>query len=344
MILVKRLVTACLTAAALALFAGSAVAQEHNLKFSYWVPASHPLNPTGFQVWADSIREASKGSIDFTFFPSQQLGKAPDHYDMARDGIAEFTFIQPGYQAGRFPIIAAGELPFHTTNAVEGSRALDEWYRAYAETEMNEVKFCMVFFHDPGTFHSKTPIVAPADVEGLNVRPAHATMGRFVSLLGGSSVQVSAPEARDALSKGAADAITFPWNSIILFGIDKVTTHHLDMPFYGATHAIVMNKGAYESMSDANKKVIDDHCTSEWSQKVATGWAEWEADGRRIMAESGEHELHEPTAEQVQDWQKAAAPLVKTWKEDVAAKGVDADKAYADFVSTLEKYDSMFQQ
>ena len=31
---------------------------------------------------------------------------------MARDGIADFTYVNPGYQPGRFPIIAAGELPF----------------------------------------------------------------------------------------------------------------------------------------------------------------------------------------------------------------------------------------
>ena len=28
-----------------------------------------------------------------------------------------------------------------------------------------------------------------------------------------------------------ADAITFPWQSIILFGIDKVVKYHMDMPF-----------------------------------------------------------------------------------------------------------------
>jgi TRAP-type transport system periplasmic protein len=35
-------------------------------------------------------------------------------------------------------------------------------------------------------------------------------MAQFVTLLGGTNVQVSAPEARDALEKGVADAITFP--------------------------------------------------------------------------------------------------------------------------------------
>ena len=29
---------------------------------------------------------------------------------MARDGIADLTYVNPGYQPGRFPVIAAGEL------------------------------------------------------------------------------------------------------------------------------------------------------------------------------------------------------------------------------------------
>ncbi len=69
---------------------------------------------------------------------------------MARDGIADLTYINPGYQPGRFPIIGAGELPFLIANAKGGSQALDAWYRKYAETEMKDVKFCLAFVHDPG--------------------------------------------------------------------------------------------------------------------------------------------------------------------------------------------------
>ncbi len=51
---------------------------------------------------------------------------------MARDGIADLTYINPGYQPGRFPIIGAGELPFLISNAKGGSQAIDAWYRKYA--------------------------------------------------------------------------------------------------------------------------------------------------------------------------------------------------------------------
>src|SRR5437868_15459040 len=124
-----------------------------NMKVSLWVPPAHPLVPAT-QAWAADIEKASGGSIKMSVFPSEQLGKAFDHYDMARDGIADITYVNPGYQPGRFPIIGAGELPFLMSDAKGGSMALDAWYRKYAEKEMKDVKFCLAFIHSPSSFHS----------------------------------------------------------------------------------------------------------------------------------------------------------------------------------------------
>ena len=58
------------------------------LKLSSWVPPAHPLNPA-LQAWGEDIDKASGGTIKSTLFPAEQLGKAMDHFDMVRDGIAE---------------------------------------------------------------------------------------------------------------------------------------------------------------------------------------------------------------------------------------------------------------
>src|SRR6266849_661761 len=166
-----------------------ALAQDKTvtLKASMWVPPAHPLVPAT-QAWAADIEKASGGSIKISVFPSEQLGKALDHYDMARDGIADVTYVNPGYQPGRFPIAAAGELPFLMSDAKGGSMALDAWYRKYADKEMADVKYCLAFIHSPSSFHSRTKkIVVPDDVKGMKVRPAHATMANFVTQLGGTN-------------------------------------------------------------------------------------------------------------------------------------------------------------
>ena len=270
----KKSICSLFAAGALLAFAAPVTAQDKtfDLKLAHWVPPSHPLNKA-LEDWGSSVEKASGGTIKFKVYPSQQLGKAFDHYDMARDGIADLTYINPGYQPGRFPVIGAGELPFLITNAKGGSQAIDAWYRKYAGTEMKDVKFCLAFFHDPGTFHSvKKKITVPGDIKGMKIRPAHATMAQFVSQLGGSNVQSSAPEVRDILEKGVAEAVTFPWGSVPLFGIDKVTKYHIDAPLYATTFAFVFSPTTYNQMSAAQKKVIDDHCTNEWALRVATPW------------------------------------------------------------------------
>ncbi len=298
--------------------AGSAAAQDKpvHLKLGHWVPPAHPLQKA-MEEWGKSIEQASKGTITFQVYPAQQLGKANDHYDMARDGIADVTYINPGYQPGRFPIIAAGELPFLMTNAIGGSAALDKWYRKYATNEMKDVKFCLAFAHDPGALHSKKKIETPEEIRGMKIRSAHATMASYVTLLGGSNVQASAPESREVLERGVADAITFPWGSILLFKIDSVTKFHMDVPLYATTFAWVMNKAKYDGMSPAQKKVIDDHCSPEWAAKVATPWAHYEAAGRDKLRNAPGHTVYKITDAQVAAWRKAAEPLAAQWGEAV---------------------------
>jgi TRAP-type C4-dicarboxylate transport system substrate-binding protein len=307
-------------------FTGSAAAQDKTfeLRLSHWVPPAHPLQKA-LEDWGSSIEKASNGTIKYKVFPAQQLGKAVDHYDMARDGIADVTYINPGYQPGRFPIIAAGELPFLMTNAKGGSVALDRWYRKYAEREMKDVKFCLGFAHDPGALHSKKKVETPDQIKGMKIRPAHATMASFVTLLGGTNAHGSAPEARDMLERGVADAITFPWGSVLLFKLDSVVKFHQDVPLYATTFAWVMNKAKYNEMSAAQKKVIDDHCTPEWALRVAAPWADYEAAGRDKLRNAEGHTVYKLSDAQLAQWKKAAEPLTGTWAEGAKKAGVDPD-------------------
>lgn len=330
-------------AAVVVAFASAASAQDKTieLKLSHWVPPSHPLQKA-MEDWGSSIEKASGGTIKYKVFPAQQLGKAFDHYDMARDGIADVTYVNPGYQPGRFPVIAAGELPFTFADAKGGSAALDVWYRKYATQEMKDVKFCLGFTHDPGSFHANKKIVVPGDIKGMKIRPADATIAEFVTLLGGTNVQAAAPEVRDILEKGVADAVTFPWGSIPLFGIDKVVKYHMDVALYTTTFAWVINKAKYDGMSPAQKKVIDDHCTTEWALRIASPWADFEYGGHaKLKAEAG-HEIYTITPAQLEEWRKAAEPLHASWAAKVRKVGLDPDTVLNELKASLAQYKAAY--
>ena len=113
--MLARLACLMLLGAGLAL---PALAQDKpiQLKISLWLPPAHPLVVTT-KEWPASLEAASGGTIKSTIFPSEQLGKAFDHYDIVRDGIADVGYINPGYQPGRFPVINAAQLPFIRTRS-----------------------------------------------------------------------------------------------------------------------------------------------------------------------------------------------------------------------------------
>jgi TRAP-type C4-dicarboxylate transport system substrate-binding protein len=332
-----------LLALLLAVSTTAAVAQEKTfeLKISHWVPASHPLQKA-LEDWGAAVEKASGGTIKSRVYPAQQLGKAFDHYDMARDGIADVTYVNPGYQPGRFPVIGAGELPFLMSDAKGGSMGLDAWYRKYADKEMKDVKFCLAFIHSPSSFHSRTKKIAvPDDIKGMKIRPADATIANFVTLLGGTNVQSSAPEVRDIIERGVADAVTFPWGSLVLFGIDKVTKFHMDAPLYVTTFVFVINKDKYNDMSERQKKAIDDNCNTEAAGRVGELWGKFEDSGLdKVKAEAGQ-EVYTLTPEQTALWKKASEPLIKTWGEGVRKTGVDPDAAFAELRASLAKYNAL---
>jgi len=175
----------------------------------------------------------------------------------------------------------------------------------------------------------------------MKIRPAHATVATWMTQLGATNVNSSAPEVRDIIEKGVAEAVTFPWGSIPLFGIDKVTKYHMEAPLYATSFVWVMNKAKYEQMSASQKKVIDDHCNTQWAIRAASPWADFEHAGIKKLKDEG-HEVYTLTNEQLAEWKKSAEPVVTAWADAVKKGGGDPDAVMKDFKAVLAKYKSAY--
>ena len=310
------------------------------LTFSHFIPPTHIQVSGGFAPWFKSIEKASGGSIKFKIYPSQQLGKAKDHFDMVKNGIADMAFVNPGYTPGRFPIISLGELPFTFPDAEDSSAAFWDWYQQYAPDEMRDVRVLNAYMHAPGTFHSKKVITRPEHMKGVKLRPAHGTLGRWATMLGGSSVHISIMEARDALEKGLADATTLPWQALITWRMDKAVKQHMDARVYVTTFVTPMNKAKYNQLTRSQKKVIDDHSTADWARRIATPWSREEEGGYAKVAKLPGHSINKLTADDLAAWRKAAVPLREAWAKDVKKRypNTDPDEVYANLLASLKKY------
>jgi TRAP-type C4-dicarboxylate transport system substrate-binding protein len=318
----------------------SAVDKNINLRLSYWVPPVHKLTP-GYKEWAESLKKATNGTITVTLFPSSQLGSGPDHYDMVKRGVADMGLINPGYTPGRFPVLATSDLPFLISDGVRAAPALTRWYRKYAAKEMPEHYVCHIFTHEPGTFHSTKEIKVPGDVKGLNIRTANQTTATYVTSMGGNSVQVPIMEAYETLKRGITDGITVPWGGLITFKFGTVTKYTLDTALYVSTFTHGISRKTFDSMSPAQQKAIDEHCTPEWSAKIYRFWHEQEYDLRakirqtdRVFTKIGPAEIAE--------WRKAAEPVKASWREAVAKAGYNPGEVLGELEAELKKADAAF--
>ena len=243
-----------------------------------------------------------------------------------------FMAILCGYQAGRMLVSNAGQMPFLIGNAEGGSMALDEWYRPYAAKDMPGVKLCFVFTHDVATLHSKKEIRSPDQIKGMKIRPAHAAMSNWMTSLGATTVQVSAPESREALERGVADAITFPWGSLMNFKIDGIAKFHIDEPMYVATFATIINQDRYNALNAQQKKVLDEHCSAQTAGQVGRDWAKWEDDGRqKLKAPGSGHTVVKLRPEELAAWKKSAAASGASWPN--IRMSPSATRASAEFPS-----------
>jgi TRAP-type C4-dicarboxylate transport system substrate-binding protein len=331
------------SALALAMMLGTASAQDPQvtLRFSHWSPPQHPMSTISVPDWVNAIEKDSNGSIKIQVYPSGQLGAPADHYDIARDGVADISWANVGLQPGRFPVVQAIEMPLLYADPQAATLAFHQWYLQYAEKEMKDVKLCQTHALFPSEIHTKKELKGMEDFKGLKMRVPNSTQSRYMSTLGTVLVPVPATQARDAVEKGVADAVSFPWQSLIIFGIDSLVNYHMDVPFGGNGFELLFNKNSYNKLSATQKKVIDDHCTPQWSVRFMEAWNKQEGEGRTTLANKPGHVVYPVTDKFRAELLAAADPAKKEWAESARKAGYDPDQIWNSLVDAMKKNKAM---
>ncbi|MEI8147239.1 MAG: C4-dicarboxylate ABC transporter, partial [Alphaproteobacteria bacterium] len=267
------------------------------------------------------LTQASGGSITGIILPAEQAGRAINHYAMVSAGAVDLAFVNPGFDRARFPLFTAGELPLLFANAGAGSRAFDTWYRPLAAREMPGVRFCAAFLFGPATLHGTKPLAPLSAIQGMVVRPTHPGIASLLTRMGMVELRGRAEDIRPLLSDGRAQATTFPWGSVEVFGLTATLTHHLDMPLYVTPFAWVMSEAAYERLGPTQRRALDDHCNSAWAERIAAPFAALEESGRPALMTATGHVTTTPSAAERALWIREAQTLHREWEARMTERG-----------------------
>jgi TRAP-type C4-dicarboxylate transport system substrate-binding protein len=330
-----------LTLAVIGWSSGAAVAQDKpiELKFSSWVSTVHGHHTGVMAPWAKMIEEKSGGRLKVTIFPGGTLGKPADHFDMAKDGIADIVFIAPGYTPGRFPLISVTELPLLFRSAKGGSQAVWSLSDKYFKAEFKDVKLLWIWVHPPGQFHlAKKQVKVVEDLAGLKIRAGTPMLANMVKGLGATPVSIAAPETYTALERGVVDGTVFPWEAIQGFKLAEVLRYHAVVNLYVAPLVTLMNQKKYDSLPPDLRKVIDDLSGAWGAEFTGAAWDRNENHGIEAAKKAGATIYNVP-AEERQRWGAKLKSVEEEWVKSMEAKGLPGRQLLSDLREAIKRYD-----
>lgn len=290
------------------------------LTYSNFFPPAHIQSKLA-EAWCKEVEKRTNGQVVVEYFPGQTLTKARQVYDGVVEGISDVGFSVLAYTRGRFPVMAAVDLPLGYTSGIVATKVVNAVYDQFKPKELMDTEVMYLHAHGPGLIHTKSKAVRKLeDMKGLKFR-GHGTSALVVKALGGTPVPKPMPETYQMLQKGVVDGAVYPFEANKGWKLGEVTNYCTAdySAAYTTSFFVVMNKDKWNSISADNQKIIE-QINKEWIIKHGEAWDASDAEGIVFFLNQGS-QIIGLDGREAERWQKAVAPIIDDYAADMTQKG-----------------------
>lgn len=317
----------------------SAAQAQTVLRFSNWLPPTHPLSTDGFAVWASNVEKATEGRVKVVLLPP--LGKPDSHFDLVKSGVADIAWSVHGYTIDRFPLEYGIMLPFLADNSAAASVAFWRTHEKFfsSANEYDGVKLLGLDVHGPAQmFTTSRQIRSLEDMKNLKIRIGGGIISDISKALEVTPFFAPAPKAYEVLSKGVADGIFFPAESVAGFKIDKIVKHAVFVPggLYRSSNYLIMNKAKWDSLSKEDQTAIESVSGEAFARLLGNVWDEADKLGRKALEANGA-DIYVVEGEFLTEIKSKLSHLEADWIERAAKQGVDGRSALEYYRSEIAR-------
>lgn len=315
---------------------GPVTAQAETVRIANWVPSVHHMTNT-LAEWAASAEKASGGKLKLTV-DKTALAKPPGQYDLAVNGIRDVAWGVPAYTPGRFVALRLWEIPFLSPSAVVGSQAAWMWYEknGLAAKEFADTHLLTVWVHGPGILHTKKRIATLEDLQGVKLRVGGG--GIFLAKqLGAVPVAMPATKAHESLLRGITAGAFFPFEAIRGFRLEKLVTHHLQVPggLYTVPFFLTMNKKKWASLSRNAQDALNEAGGRAGAKLIGKHWDAGDKIGMKIARDNG-NTIEQITPAEFEKWSARTDKIVVEYLAKMKKAGFDGEALLADLKATVK--------
>jgi TRAP-type C4-dicarboxylate transport system substrate-binding protein len=332
----KKLILSLAALAVLCAFMPVAAdAEPIKLTYSnFFPPANHQSQLA--EQWCREVEKRTGGKVVVEYYPGGTLTKAKQCYDGVVEGLSDIGMSCLAYSRGRFPVMAAVDLPLGYKSAAQATTTANAVYGHFKPEELSDVEVMYFNGHGPGLLFTTTkPVKTLKDLSGLKIRST-GNSAKLVKALGGTPVAKPMPENYQLLQKGVVDGSMHPIESNKSFKLGEVCkfgTDSFDVA-YTTVFFIVMNKAKWASIDPESQQAIRE-INKEWAVKHAKAWDDADIDGRQYLIDQGGRIMELPPEESAR-WVEAAKPVIDEYITEANSRGLDG-AAIIEFTRTSLK-------
>jgi TRAP-type C4-dicarboxylate transport system substrate-binding protein len=323
-----------------ALAAAPTQAQPIVLKLSHSTPPVSPQHRGVFVPWAEELEKRANGRVKVKIFPSEQLGKAGEAYDLVLRRTVDISWVVPSFVIGQFPLDEIFHLPFLIPGGIDdptSSLIRRTVYEKYlTPINFKEVKVLWTGRTGANVIMSTKPVRTVEDAKGLIAGyPGGRILMRLLQTAGASPVQVSAPDMYTNLEKRVTDGQVIPLEAMVTFKLNEVVKYVTMLNAGGGSFLTVMNQKTWSSLPADIQKIIDE--MSPWAEEIqAKEWAGARGYSTSVARKSN-IELIELSPTERKRWVEISRPIEEEWAKETDAKGLPASKMVQEINQMLAK-------
>ena len=257
----KRLILKSVVAIAAMTALGLASAQERTLKMNLNGPDNHPA-AAGMKKFAESVAAKTNGRIKISLFYNGALGSDQAVVSALKGGTIELAVMNSGILASEVKEMAIFDFPFLFANEKESDAVVDGPVGKKMHSLLEAKGLVGLSYWELGyrqITNGKRAINKVEDIEGLKLRVIPSPINiDWVKALGANPTPLPFPEVYSAMEQKAIDGQENPVSVIAankFWEVQKfmVLSNHQYNP-----QSVLMSKKVWDSLSPADRKIIDD--------------------------------------------------------------------------------------
>ncbi len=310
---------------ALALFAGSALAQDITIKFSHVVAEDTPKGQMALK-FKELVEKKSGGKMKVEVYPNSQLftdGKVLKamllgDVQIAAPALSKFSRFTKKLQVFDLPFL------FKDMAAVEKFQQGEKGQELLKAVEKKGIIGLGYLHNGLKQLSANEPLLVPTDAKGKKFRimTSDVLEAQFEAV-GAIPLKKPFSEVFTLLQTKAIDGQENTWSNTYSKKFFEVQSDITETNHGLLDYMLVTSKKFMSSLSDEQKAIIRDAAKESLALGNKLSAEKAEGDKKKI-ADSGVSKIHTITDEQRQQWVDAMKPVWKKFEKDVGADVIQA--------------------